>query len=202
MISNIFNRAAIERAKQWARWLSNEAPTPTSTPVSPDGQQPAGEEEPVMNPIEKVDGVISTMNEIKSDISNYVAEEKAISYREGVEAGKAMIELPDSSNPDVIYTQAQMNAAVNSGQTQQRLADEAEFKVALDGLQAQIDGVPAQIAKAVDEARTEERRKFREALATQQAAESASEKALEETLADTVVETPVSEGSASGEVSQ
>lgn len=182
-MTNRFNRSAIEREKQWAKWIMNDSTntTPVRPPDSPDWQQP-GDEDQTMNPMEKVDGVINTMNEIKSDIGNFVAEEKATSYREGFEAGKGAIVLPDSTNPDAQYTQQQMNDAVNSGKGEQRLADEAEFNGKVSELQTQIDGIPALVAAAKDEATSVAKAEFRELLRAQQTVETASEAELDSKL--------------------
>jgi flagellar biosynthesis/type III secretory pathway protein FliH len=63
-------------------------------------------------------------------------------YKRGYEEGKAAIELPapvledGSVNPEAIYTQAQMNDAVNTGK------EEVRFE-----LQPQIDAMSAQLAE-------------------------------------------------------
>lgn len=42
---------------------------------------------------------------------------------QGIEKGKAMIQVGDASNPDAIYTQAQLSAAVSAGMEQQKTED-------------------------------------------------------------------------------
>lgn len=67
---------------------------------------------------------------------------------DGIEEGKAMIQLPSPTlpdgtpNPDLIYTQQQLNDAVTAGKEQQK----AEDQVAIDALNAQITEKDGKIA--------------------------------------------------------
>lgn len=53
--------------------------------------------------------------------------DRAVAVNEGIEIGKGMIQLPDASNPDAIYTQSQMDAAVSSGKEQQKGEDQVQI---------------------------------------------------------------------------
>jgi hypothetical protein len=99
--------------------------------------------------IEKIDSMISEAQAKVDDLSAFKTEavaELQYRYSTGVADGKAMIQLPDVSNPDNIYTQAQMNEAVSAGQKQQRDLDVAEFQSQIDALNSSID---SKIAEAI-----------------------------------------------------
>jgi chromosome segregation ATPase len=76
-------------------------------------------------------GKLDLVDSMVKESDDAVAQAKL----DGIEEGKAMIQLPDPSNPDNQYTQQQMNDAVNAGQKQ-----------ISDQLQPQIDSLNAEKA--------------------------------------------------------
>lgn len=87
-----------------------------------------------------------------------VDAEKSAERLAGIEEGKAMIQLPDPTDPAAQYTQEQMNAAVNAGQELVKselqpqidagLASIAALGVQLADLQSQLDAEKAKSASA------------------------------------------------------
>lgn len=103
-------------------------------------------------------------------------------YNEGVEAGKAMIQLPEPTNPDNIYTQQQMNDAVNAGKDEVRSAEVAPLQLqltekqsAIDSLNAQITDLNTKLMAAGPDAVTAFKAELKAKYAEQQVAESTSE---------------------------
>lgn len=77
-------------------------------------------------------GVIAAADAVPALVEKAVADAK----QEGIETGKAMIQLPDASDPTAVYTQEQMNKAIND--------KEAEVT---GKLQPQIDALNAQVTE-------------------------------------------------------
>lgn len=61
---------------------------------------------------------------------------------DGIEEGRASIVLPEPTNPDAQYTQAQMDEAVSTRETQVR----AEMQISIDSLNAQVTEKDSKIA--------------------------------------------------------
>lgn len=94
--------------------------------------------------IDKADELKSTLVQQQQDIDSMVAQ----AHSEGVDEGKASIQLPSPQDPAAQYTQEQMNAAVNAGQDQVR----AELQPQLDqassdkaALQSQLDSAKSDL---------------------------------------------------------
>lgn len=68
--------------------------------------------------------------------------QELVKYNEGFQAGKDSIQLPDPNDPTVIYTQAQMDAAVTAGKEQQR----SEDQVVIDAQAGEIAALKVQLA--------------------------------------------------------
>jgi hypothetical protein len=131
-----------------------------------------------MNIIELADKNISEAQimlegsvQMKSMITEYGQEK----YNEGFQSGKDSIQLPDPSNPDVIYTQQQMNDAVTAGKEQQKLETELELGVKISELQAQVDAVPGLLESAKSESVAAFKAELKAKYEEQQVVESSSE---------------------------
>lgn len=85
--------------------------------------------------VAQINGQIALVDEMVADTVAREAQAKA----DGIEIGKGMIQIPDPSNPASIYSQQQMNDAVNAGQDQLR-----------GQLQPQIDAAVTQAKTATD----------------------------------------------------
>jgi hypothetical protein len=102
--------------------------------------------------IDKADELKASLAQKIQSVDDLVVQ----AHAEGVDEGKAMIQLPDPSSPDAQYTQQQMNDAVNAGQDQvkaqlqpqvdQLSADKAALQTQLD--QVNADLVAAKQAQA------------------------------------------------------
>jgi len=115
----------------------------------------------------KVDVIVNAFQPVidaAAAIPALVDAQELVKYNEGVEAGKAMIQLPDPTNPAAQYTQEQMDAAVTAGKEQQRSEDQvtidaqgtelAALKLSLTDLQAALDKQLADFAAFKERVKT------------------------------------------------
>lgn len=92
----------------------------------------------------KIDGAkapFQTVIENLDAIPALVDAAELVKYNEGVEDGKAMIQLPDPTDPAAQYTQEQMDAAVTAGKEQQR----SEDQVTIDAQGAELAALKQQL---------------------------------------------------------
>lgn len=100
-----------------------------------------------------IDAKEAAVDAASSDVDAQIKATGDARYNQGVVDGKAMIQLPDSSQPGAQYTQQQLSDAVTAGQKQQRDQDVAEFQPQLDTLDGQVKDLQAQVdAAAADKA--------------------------------------------------
>ncbi len=79
-------------------------------------------------------GYLQTQADLSAEAVRQYDADIADKYAEGIQAGKDMIQLPDSSNPDAQYTQGQMDEAVTKG-----------IEVALKPIQDELAAVKADL---------------------------------------------------------
>lgn len=104
--------------------------------------------------------LISSLQAQLADAQAALVAEKQASYEQGFAAGQA------ASGGDKIYSQAEVDAML------------LPLNEQIAALQAQVAGVPDQIAAAVAQAKAELKEQIKGLLAAQQASESASEAQL------------------------
>jgi len=96
----------------------------------------------IQGKLDAIKAPIQGMLDAADAIPALVDQAELVSYNKGVEDGKAMIVLPDPTNPDNIYTQAQMDEAVSNGKAQQKSEDDvviSDLSVKLSALQTSYD---------------------------------------------------------------
>ena len=93
------------------------------------------------------------------------------SYAKGYADGKDAVELPEPTNPDAQYTQAQMNDAVNTGKDEVR----AELQPQLDAIASELAEVKASIEPAKADAVATFKADLKAKYEEQQVAEQAGE---------------------------
>lgn len=96
----------------------------------------------IQDKVNIIAGAFQPVIDAANAIPALVDAQELVKYNEGVEAGKAMIQLPDPTDPTAIYSQAQMDAAVSAGKEQQA----SEDKVAFDAQGADLAALKQQIA--------------------------------------------------------
>ena len=81
----------------------------------------------IQGKLDAIKAVFQPILDAADAVPALVDAQELVKYNEGVEAGKAMIVLPDPANPDAQYTQSQMDAAVSSGKEQQASEDQVQI---------------------------------------------------------------------------
>lgn len=88
----------------------------------------------IQDKVNFIAGAFQPVIDAANAIPALVDERELVKYNEGFADGKASIQLPDPTNPDAIYTQSQMDAAVTAGKEQQK----SEDQIMIDGLGTEV----------------------------------------------------------------